>query len=477
MIHLRAHQEACCKALLLHPNKFAHASVAVSGGKSLIMGRCAQIAASRCRTLIVAHTEELVEQDLAAVRSLGVDGVGCCASLKKEAVQVYGRVTVGSIKTVLNRLSYFQDVGLLLIDEAHRIPEKDESEYRVLIRTLRNAMIRGVTGTAYRADGSGSLSDSFGPCVYVYSFADALDDGFVKPLRAIEAKIEGEELDIDTTGVKISNGEWSGELLRNRGILLAPQHAKAAVPAILEEGRRCCISFCVDIEHAEVLASELSKHGLPSVAVHSKLRGDLRRYWVNEFRAGRLASLVSVLAFNTGFSVDDVDSIILARPMRSRVLYEQSLGRGARLSRKTPDCVVVDFGGNIARHGPIDMVFDAHKAVKREKKEREPGETSEVGDEENVLMLGRDLRKGASADRQILAGVRERAGWLSVVGQPRMTERGQILVPTQAGDAKWPSAYWPVREPAKAVYCKWAPYRGLVAEGLMDHVGMVWQAT
>ena len=50
------------------------------------------------------------------------------------------------------------------------------------------------------------------------------------------------------------------------------------------------------------------------------------------------------------------DLIALLRPTKSVGLYVQMVGRGTRLAEGKDDCLVLDFAGNTARHGPIDMV-------------------------------------------------------------------------------------------------------------------------
>ena len=46
----------------------------------------------------------------------------------------------------------------------------------------------------------------------------------------------------------------------------------------------------------------------------------------------------------------------MLRPTASPGLYQQMVGRGLRLHESKKDCLVLDFGGNILRHGPIDAI-------------------------------------------------------------------------------------------------------------------------
>jgi DNA repair protein RadD len=75
---------------------------------------------------------------------------------------------------------------------------------------------------------------------------------------------------------------------------------------------------------------------------------------------------VSVLT--TGFDAPGIDLVALLRPTESVSLYVQMIGRGTRLAEGKEDCIILDFAGNTARHGPIDTV-DGNRGQKGE----EPG--------------------------------------------------------------------------------------------------------
>ena len=64
----------------------------------------------------------------------------------------------------------------------------------------------------------------------------------------------------------------------------------------------------------------------------------------------------------TGFNAPAVDLIAMLRPTKSTGLYVQMAGRGTRLAPGKDNCLVLDFAGNVARHGPIDLVKPRDKA-------------------------------------------------------------------------------------------------------------------
>ena len=67
--------------------------------------------------------------------------------------------------------------------------------------------------------------------------------------------------------------------------------------------------------------------------------------------------MVNVSVLTEGFDCTDIDTVILARPTQSLAgLYVQMVGRGLRLHEGKEDVMILDYGKNISRHGPIDAV-------------------------------------------------------------------------------------------------------------------------
>lgn len=489
MITLRQHQHDATAALLTAPHRKAIAEVTVAGGKSLIMARTAQV--EGLRSLILAHSDSLVRQNLAAAKSLGVRAVPCCNGV---GISTHGHVTVGTIGSVLNRVKQFRDVQRIIVDEVHMVPPETTSRYQQLFAALPHAACSGVTGTPFRAGANGDekLQKAFGPVVYRYSFADALRDEYVKPLRLVET----DAASIDTSGVRVRQGEFDTTQLSHRGIALAPVHAAAAVQALREEGRTRTIVFACDVAHADALAQAFTACGLRAIAVHYRTKNPDAA--IAAFRAGAIDVMVSAVKFSVGFDCPDIDSVVLARPVKSLVYYVQSLGRGARLTPFAPDCVVVDYGGNVDRHGPLDMVRVPKK------RERDPNESrvckrclqlyapflgltcphcghyngSASGDGGgDGREIGKDLSEHAQGGR-LLSTVPE-AKWYPITGAPkrfvRRDGRAMWTVPTKAGAAKWWSAFFPNN--AVHAFVRFDQRYGLTADGVIDQAQQFYQAS
>ena len=103
-----------------------------------------------------------------------------------------------------------------------------------------------------------------------------------------------------------------------------------------------------------MLRDGLRCHGVSAETIFGDTPNSERDSIVARFKRREIRALVSMGVLTTGFNAKHVDLIALARPTKSTGLYVQMLGRGTRLCEGKTDCRVLDFGGNIARHGPFD---------------------------------------------------------------------------------------------------------------------------
>ena len=347
----RKHQIECVQALTTYDGRFSVGEACVASGKSGMLGMLAAHYSLQGRVLIVAHNKELVVQNAAAAKLLGLNPGICSASISTNA---FARITVGTIGTIANRLRMFRDTVAILVDEVHRVPPAKSSQYRRLFEALPHAKVHGLTGTPFRADGTGDLEKTFGPVIYKYGFLQALRDGYVKPLVPVDA---GEDETIDVEGLKTTAGDFDLDEMAPRAMKLAPSHAKTILDVMKRMHRRRVLVFCCNTAHVDKLEAELKKLGAKAVGVHSKSIVGKRDRSVDAFRVGGVDILVSCNMFTTGFNVEDIDYLAFCRATKSAVYYAQGLGRGARITPFAVNCLVSDFGGNIQRHGALDAVM------------------------------------------------------------------------------------------------------------------------
>ncbi len=334
-------------------------------GKSLVMALLVHQWLDACphfRVMVLAHRKELVEQN--AEELAGVDpslsiGVFAASLRRRETLH---SVTFASIDSVAKRAEDFPPQDVLLIDEAHRIPVRGEGKYRKFIDDMkrRNPALRivGLTATAYRM-GTGAICHRdhiLNHVCYEANVGDLIRAGYLSNIRTIE----GEHSALDLSGVKKTAGEFNLKdlALRVDKADVVAQAVKDMVSKVRSEQRKSIIVFCIDIEHCEHVRTELRKYAIQAETVTGKTPIKERERLVDEFKAGRIQWLLSVNVFFEGFNAKRVDCVAMLRPTQSKGLWVQAIGRGLRLFDGKDDCLVLDYGENIMRHGPIDLPDD-----------------------------------------------------------------------------------------------------------------------
>jgi superfamily II DNA or RNA helicase len=113
--------------------------------------------------------------------------------------------------------------------------------------------------------------------------------------------------------------------------------------------------FCCDIAHAEALNAMFTVAGVKSGVVHCKQKYDARLQTQAAFEKGQLDILTNVMTMTTGVDLPDLQTIFLARPTLSEVLFSQMIGRGSRLTKTKTEFTIVDFVDNVQTHG-LDLI-------------------------------------------------------------------------------------------------------------------------
>ena len=326
-------------------------------GKSLIVAKLAQDAINfGSQVLVLAHRKELLEQNAEKVRKLlpGVKVGLFSAGLRSYDAE--SPVVLAGIQSCWQKASIFGPRHLVLIDEAHLVSTTGEGMYRSFLGDLRianpNARLVGLTATPYRT-GEGSLTGPeklFQGVSYEAKIPALIREGFLSPITSRAAEHSADTSKLHVRGGEFVAGEM-GQLFGNMALV------KSAVRETVERtsGRRSIILFCAGVEHAESVAEELRQLTGEQVGVVTGATLPLvRASALRDFRDGRLRWLVNVDVLTTGFDAPNIDAIAVLRATCSPGLFAQICGRGFRLAPGKTDCLILDFGENIERHGQLD---------------------------------------------------------------------------------------------------------------------------
>jgi DNA repair protein RadD len=90
--------------------------------------------------------------------------------------------------------------------------------------------------------------------------------------------------------------------------------------------------------------------------VYGEMRPSTRDRIITQFKTGKIPCVINVNLLTTGFDYPEIDLIALLTATKSPNKYVQALGRGMRVAHGKQNCLVLDYGTNIMRLGPVDAI-------------------------------------------------------------------------------------------------------------------------
>jgi len=336
--------------------------IPTGGGKTPVMAQVCKDAVGRWngRVMILAHVRELLEQNREKLHMVAPEmwmkaGV-YSAGLKTRDTE--HPIIIAGIQSVYKRACEFDPFDLIVIDEAHMIPPDGDGMYRRFLEDARkvnpNVRLIGLTATPYRMK-NGMICEPenvLNHVCYEIGVKELIVQGYLCPLVTKASREK-----VDTSRLHVRAGEFvAGEV---EDLMNTDDRVESACQEIVEQtrGRRSVLVFAAGVAHGRHVADVLrGKFGAQAGTVFGDTHDFERDQVLSEFKTGQLKYLVNVNVLTTGFDAPNVDCVAMLRPTLSPGLYYQMVGRGFRLNPEKENCLVLDFGGNVMRHGPVDAV-------------------------------------------------------------------------------------------------------------------------
>jgi len=372
-LELRPYQRECVDAIYAYLRSREGNPVAVlptAAGKSVLIARICGDAVGlwNGRICVLSHVKELLEQTADKLRRLAPEVPIGFYSAGLGRRDVNHPVIVAGIQSVYRRACELGPFDLVLVDEVHLVGESDEGMFRQFLAEARvvNPHLRviGLTATPFRLK-SGPICGVeriFSEICYEVGVRELIAQGYLCPLRSKAGTARA-----DTSALHVRGGEFVAdevETLMDDDALVR----QACAEIVREtETRQAVLIFAAGVRHGLHVVEALRRdHGLECGFVCGTTPAAERDQIIARFRgeAGKdlfaerrpLKYLCNVNVLTTGFDAPNIDCVALLRPTNSPGLYYQMVGRGFRLHPGKQDCLVLDFGGNILRHGPVDAL-------------------------------------------------------------------------------------------------------------------------
>lgn len=342
-------------------------------GKSIVIAKIVTDAVTlwQGRCLILAHVKELLEQNAAKIAALcpeidiGIFSAGLNSRNTKE------RVIVAGIQSVYDKAAQLGSFDLVLIDEAHLIPPDGDGMYRSFLDDMKkinpNIRLIGLTATPYRLKGGliCRKENLLNEVCCEIGVKELIVAGYLSKLRSKNGKYKA-----DLDNLHIRGGEFVAEDVEKAMDNERLVTASCREIAELCKDRKKVLIFASSIDHCRHIAETIREQTheecgivtghtpkLERAEILDRFRGITQKNLFGEAKP-ELKYLVNVGVLTTGFDAPAIDCVAILRPTNSAGLYYQMVGRGFRLSPDTgkTDCLILDYGGNIMRHGPVDMI-------------------------------------------------------------------------------------------------------------------------
>ncbi|KAI8060876.1 P-loop containing nucleoside triphosphate hydrolase protein [Gongronella butleri] len=368
---LRDYQRHCietCLAKLKEGQRRQVVSLPVGSGKTVVMANLIPAIPNpsklATKTLVLAHRAELLEQAQQQIQRFN-------PSLRVAIEQGRRRVDVASTDVVVAsvqslgrhdsaRLERYDpaEFKAVLIDEAHHATAA--TYLRILDHFLTpDLFVWGCSATVRRHDGM-KLGHVFDDMAFHLDFLSMIEAGWLSPL-----KITTVETAVDLSGISLQNHDFHpGQLaaavntaVRNDIILngwLKYAQGEGDDDALVQR-RQSTLVFAVDIAHTEALCAAFRQRGVHAEYITSDTDARTRHTLLDQFRRRQFPVMINCGILTEGTDIPAIDCLLLARPTRSSILFQQMMGRGMRLYPRKKDCLVIDFVDNFKRSGLITV--------------------------------------------------------------------------------------------------------------------------
>lgn len=321
------------------------------GGKTVIFSEITRryLEQHNKKVVVLTHRIELCKQTSKMLKGFDVKNKIINSSIKDLPDQEEYSCFVAMIETLKNRLNdeklEIQDVGLVIIDEAHF------NSFRKLFSAFKNAFILGVTATPLSSNIKLPMYENYDELIVGDTIQNLIDKGFLAKATTYSYDVGLTSLKVGINGdytVKSSDDLYSNMIMQEKLLHAYTEKSLGKKTLIFNNGINTSLHVYESFRHAGYNIRHLD----------NTTSNEDRKEILQWFKKTPDAILTSVGILTTGFDEPTVESIILNRATKSLTLYFQMIGRGSRRLPHKDSFTVIDLGNNALRFGlwnnPVD---------------------------------------------------------------------------------------------------------------------------
>lgn len=319
--------------------------------------------AQKC--LILAHREELIQQAYNHLWKHNQDKRIALEQSTKRAIVDDADIIVASVPTLgrkgSSRLLKYDPSKFkaIIVDEAHHAVSDSYKRIFSHFGLMSDAAVRndhtllwGCSATLLRHD-ERHLAEVFDEIIYHLDLKDMIAQSYLSEFKVHTVKTQISFVD----KVKLKNGDYDAETL-NKAVNTLERNlmvVKIYKDMVEKDDLKSTLVFAVNVDHVQKLVHAFREQDIAAIGITSDTARAKRFQAIRDFREGKVPVLVNCGILCEGTDIPNIDSLIMARPTLSPILYQQMLGRGSRLSPGKDKCHVIDFVDNCLTHPPMNV--------------------------------------------------------------------------------------------------------------------------
>ena len=244
--------------------------------------------------------------------------------------------------------------------------------YRTFLADMKviNPHVRviGLTATPFRLKGGliCKPENILNEICYEAGLKEMIQQGYLSPLISRAGRAEANLANLHIRGGEFISDEVAAAMDNDALVTSACREIVE-----LTRDRKSVLIFTASVDHCKHVAEKIQAFSGKECAIVTgdtspAERAEIIARFKGEFIPADLFGtpkpplkfLANVNVLTTGFDAPNTDCVVMLRPTNSPGLLIQCAGRGTRLSPETgkTNCLFLDYGGNILRHGPLDMI-------------------------------------------------------------------------------------------------------------------------
>ena len=260
----------------------------------------------------------------------------------------------------------------VLVHNCHLIAPEGDGMYRTFLADMKviNPHVRviGLTATPFRLKGGliCKPENILNEICYEAGLKEMIQQGYLSPLISRAGRAEANLANLHIRGGEFISDEVAAAMDNDALVTSACREIVE-----LTRDRKAVLIFTASVDHCKHVAEKIQAFSGKECAIVTgdtspAERAEIIARFKGEFIPADLFGtpkpplkfLANVNVLTCGFDAPNTDCVVMLRPTNSPGLLIQCAGRGTRLSPETgkSSCLFLDYGGNILRHGPLDMI-------------------------------------------------------------------------------------------------------------------------